>query len=232
MLFQQSKKPALHHTITTNNIQLLFNDSQIELVNEYKYLGVTIDSQLTFSKHVKNIIKNVSFRLSKLSKLRNSLSKRTAHLLYNAMVLPIYDYGDLFYHNPCPKLLLNRLQTLQNGAIRLICKLPKRANVEFEHDNLNLLPLTERRNLHGLQFAFHLSQNSNELENNRNILTRALNPSRKQFKLSRPRKMITDRCFSYQIRRKWNALPDALHKATDKASFTQLLMGSPNLLTD
>lgn len=81
--------------LCTSNLEVSFNSEPIELVSEYKYLGVWIDSQLSFAKHVKTIIKNVSFRLSKLSKIRDSLSKKTSLLLYKALILPLYDYGHI-----------------------------------------------------------------------------------------------------------------------------------------
>lgn len=154
------------------------------MVNDYKYLGVWIDSQLSFAKHVKNTIKNVSFRISKLSKIHNSLTQKTALLLYKAMILPLYDNGDLFYHFACQKSLLQRLQTLQNNAVRIICKLPKRTNVLEEQRNLGLAGLSERRLLHSMQFAQILSLTSSNLDpgsTRRSILTRAMNPRRRQL---------------------------------------------------
>lgn len=41
--------------------KLTFNSDYIDFVDEYKYLGIWIDSQLSFAKHIKNIISNVSF---------------------------------------------------------------------------------------------------------------------------------------------------------------------------
>lgn len=77
MFISYKRKTAIHHTANNGEINLSFDGSMIEFVNEYKYLGVWIDSQLSFCKHIKSIIKNVSFKLSKLSKIRDCLSKKT-----------------------------------------------------------------------------------------------------------------------------------------------------------
>lgn len=61
--------------------KLSLGKTKMDWVLEYKYLGVTIDSSLTMNKHVKNVIKNVSFRLCKLRRIRKFLTKRTT-LLY------------------------------------------------------------------------------------------------------------------------------------------------------
>lgn len=61
--------------------KLTLGGKPLDWVSEYKYLGVTIDTSLKFNKHVKNI-KNVSFRLHKLRRIRGFLSKRTALQLF------------------------------------------------------------------------------------------------------------------------------------------------------
>lgn len=105
-----------------------------------------IDKQLRFSKYIKTIIKNLSFKVGKLSKIRDCLTKRTALLMYNAMIVPICYYGDSFYNFGGTKSLVCKLQTLQNSAIRTICRLPKRTNTIEHESKLGLLRL-ERRQL-------------------------------------------------------------------------------------
>lgn len=152
--------------------------------------------------------------------------------MYNAMVLPLFDYGDIFFHHAGNRCLVNRLQTLQNSAIRMICKLPKRSSVTNEHISLKLLTLEERRNLHSIQFAYFLSTFHWNIQQNPGIsvLTRALNPNRRQLKLFTPRKAIVERSFSFQTRKMWNNLPDAIHLASDKKAVTSLLLNNSDLI--
>lgn len=106
--------------------------------------------------HIKSPIKNVSCRLSKLKKVRNFLSESTALRIYKTMILPIFDYGDVFYHNNNIKYL-NKLQILKNKAIHIFFKLYSRTNTEQDQTALYLLDLHTRRNLHQIEFAFELS---------------------------------------------------------------------------
>lgn len=68
--------------VNTNLTKLKLENKPIEYVTEYKYLGIWIDSDLTFSKSVKSIISNVSFRLKKLAGIRSCLTKKNTLLLY------------------------------------------------------------------------------------------------------------------------------------------------------
>lgn len=144
--------------------KLTLNNEGIVFVEDYNYLGIWLNSQLSFNKHVNGIISNVSFRLKKLARIRNCLSKKTSVLLYKSMILPIFDYGDIFYTHSANKALFNKLQTLQNSAIRTICKLDKRSNTETDEADLGLLRLDKRRLLHCIQLGAILAQDPDNLD--------------------------------------------------------------------
>lgn len=210
---------------------LKINNKNIDCVCEYKYLGIWIDSDLTFSKHVKSIISNVSFRLKNLSRIRNCITKKTSLLLYTSMIVPLFDYGDIFFNHSCKKDLIKRLQSLQNHAIRTINRLPTRTNTSKDEIELNLLPLEKRRWLHSVQMAFYLASNGENLLQQRvsGVNTRALAVNRKQLLLFAPKKALTERSFSYQIRKMWNALPITYHSAASRSELTNLLLAGVDL---
>lgn len=45
--------------------------SELDYVDNYRYLGVTIDSGLTFKKHLNKTIKTLSYKTSQLFKIRS-----------------------------------------------------------------------------------------------------------------------------------------------------------------
>ena len=47
---------------------------ELEVVNEFKYLGVIIDSKLSFKNHVKMLSKKIKFHLYNFKQIRGSLS--------------------------------------------------------------------------------------------------------------------------------------------------------------
>ena len=61
-------------------------------VYQFKYLGVVLDPCLSWNNHVDYIGRKVSARLGMLRRARKVISREPCITLYNAMVLPIFDY--------------------------------------------------------------------------------------------------------------------------------------------
>ena len=74
------------------------------------------------------------------------------------MILPFFDYADVFYE-ACPKHLLSKLQRMQNRALRCILGPPFiRASSNVLHNKLNLSTLEVRRHQHLANFMFKRSK--------------------------------------------------------------------------
>ena len=68
----------------------------LQTVNCYKYLGVTLDGQLNFAKHVNRTISNVALKLKQFRRMRPFLTTTAAIMVYKNMLLPMIEYGDVF----------------------------------------------------------------------------------------------------------------------------------------
>ena len=68
----------------------------LDLVVNYKYLGLTLDDKLNYNKHVPNTISKVTPKLKQLRRMRYFLDTKAANLVYKNMILPILEYGDIF----------------------------------------------------------------------------------------------------------------------------------------
>ena len=124
----------------------------LEYVLAYKYLGIVVDNKLTFSQHINNIIKTAGQKIYILAKVRKYINTAAALMLYKSMILSHIDYGDIFL-NLAPKTQLNKLQVLQNRALRICHQtfIQDRQPSTLElHVNRNLLKLDKRRELHML----------------------------------------------------------------------------------
>jgi hypothetical protein len=67
----------------------------IEWVDDFRYLGVTLDKRLTWSKHIDQVRKKAAQRLGTLGPLlnRSGLSIRNGVLLYKQLIRPMMDYA-------------------------------------------------------------------------------------------------------------------------------------------
>lgn len=94
--------------------------SQIPWELTTKYLGVTLDKNLTFRPHIKRVRKHATYVLSRLHYLVNARSKLSLKYkvrLYTACIRPIMTYASVvFAHVPGHRL--QTLQALQNRFMR------------------------------------------------------------------------------------------------------------------
>ena len=65
------------------SIEIQGTDEHLERVHSFKHLGIIISEQLNWSDHFDYIQKKVSSRL------------KTRKLVYNSLILPLLDYGDI-----------------------------------------------------------------------------------------------------------------------------------------
>ena len=99
------------------NHTVMIGDIRIERVHTYKYLGITLDMNLNFKKHLEICIRSASYKAMLLSKVRKYITKDAAIRIHKTMILPLIDYGDVLYDGSNQKLL-KKIQTLQNRCLR------------------------------------------------------------------------------------------------------------------
>lgn len=141
-----SNKSLKNHNTLKSSVKINIEGDTLELVSDYKYLGIHLDENLNFRKHVNYLYGIVTARLYTLSKARSYMSTTIALLLFKTMILNYFDIGDLFY-NSCNQRDLRRMHTLQNRALRIIYYDHLQSTLDELHKRANLLWLQDRRNL-------------------------------------------------------------------------------------
>ena len=156
--------------------------NQLNMFFQYKYLGATIDEILSFHHHLNNTIGLVAHKVYLLHKIRYCITEDAALKMYKTMILPYLDYGDIFFMNANSNQL-NKLQTLQNRALRICLNTQLVTAIEMLHQSTQLPKLTPRRVTHLLNFMFK-NKNNKKFLNDRNIHTRLHDAP--VFKLTKP----------------------------------------------
>ena len=132
---------------------LAADGQKLDLVSSYKYLGVWIDSSLSFSEHLSLLHSKVKARLSFLYRNRSLFTASAKRSLLHLTVLSLFDHGDAIYRSAC-KGALERLNVLHHSAIRFETNAPYRTHHCDLYTLANWPPLEIRCNIHWLMLVF------------------------------------------------------------------------------
>ena len=94
-------------------LNLFLNNSALKQVSVAKYLRVYFDHRLTWNFHINYyVLQRVRRKLYVINRLR-PVAPKVLHLLYQAFVLPIFDYCDSVVSIKCFLYLQARESSLQ-----------------------------------------------------------------------------------------------------------------------
>ena len=104
----------------SGTLQLRLGDTDIEVVDKFTLLGLTIDSRLSFSDHISRICSSAGMMLSKLRRLRNCLTLSQAKLLLHAFILSRFRYALPIIFCYANVGDFNRLEILYRSSLRVL----------------------------------------------------------------------------------------------------------------
>jgi len=79
--------------------------SVLDFVYSYKYLGIWLNSSLSFHTHINKHQSKIKSRIGFLFRNRASFTIPAKHALVNMTILPILDFGDVVYRSASNTLL-------------------------------------------------------------------------------------------------------------------------------
>ena len=202
-----------------NQINIKIQKETVEIVPKFKYLGIIFDSRLSFQPHRADLIRRVQHKLYFLAKIRCYLTTYAALLIYKTTILPLLDYADYIY-NPETKYAENKLQLLQNKALRIVYKVQLGRDRDTRsnelHSRANIIHLKDRRKQHLLHYAFDLAQNPGNRDM-RPIRTRLHDGIR--LLIPKPRQTIFYSSLRYRATQAWNSLDASITLMGGKLDF-------------
>ena len=109
-----------------------FSDNNcVRFVTSAKNLGVILDNELSFKAPITNIVKACFCTIRKLSKIKSFLPYEHLRTLVSACTFSKIDYCNSLYYGIIVRLL-NKLQAVQNSAVRLIRKKGNYQNLSID----------------------------------------------------------------------------------------------------
>ena len=133
-------------SLNVDDFILKYEGTPLELVENAKYLGMSINSDISWDFHVQRLCQNMYYHLSLLRRLRPILPKDLLLQVYKSYIQPRLDYGITLYACSTQKNI-DLVQRVQNHAARLIT-----GNFDYINcrgidliKSLNLYTIRERR---------------------------------------------------------------------------------------
>ena len=114
---------------------------ELTVTEKQKYLGLIFDCNLSWTHHVANVCSKMSYYLYLLSTHRHVIDYNLMKLLLESLVLSHLSYCVTVWGPSLKSILLQRLQGMQNRAVRLCCNLRKYDHVSTFYHKLNWMPL-------------------------------------------------------------------------------------------
>ena len=183
-------------------VVIKIGDVPLQIVPTYKYLGITLDSTLSFNYHVRSATSTISYKVNLLVKIHKFLCEGVALKVYKCMILPYFDYGDVIYSTASQEGL-DKLQRLQNRSLKICKKLNTRFNTKDLHAITKTPMLAARRRAHINNFMYGRLKNES-LVDERDIRTRAHDAP--LFRIEVPQNEAYKRSVKYAGALQWNAL--------------------------
>ena len=146
MIFNPSRKKQF-----TTNLKL--QGEHIEIVSQYKSLGIILSDDLSQNLNTAKMVKNANMRM----KILHTAAKFTSNisdlkLIYNQYIRSVLEYGSNVWHSGLTKQNRNDIERLQKCSVKIILK-NNYESYKKALKFLNMESLNMRREKQNLSFA-------------------------------------------------------------------------------
>ena len=122
--------------VEQNGLSVMLFNEKVEAVDEAVFLGVTFDSRLTYEPQIKRMVEKAYKRLNLLRMIASMSTEHKPDMLatlYNSIIRPVFEYSSICTVTTA-ECHMEKLQLLQNQALRSILKTPNYVSVKDLHD--------------------------------------------------------------------------------------------------
>ena len=175
-------------------------------------LGMTIDQDLNFDKHITSICKKVNDQFNVMKRFSNLVSRHTMLVLYRNYIVPHFSYCAAVWHF-CGARNSNKLEDLNKRVLRFILNeqnlsyselLEKTGQVSLHNKRVGNMLITCYKCIHCERYPQYLKQMLNRRS--------AYYSLRGSDILDLPKVMTTKHglhSFRYKVVKRWNGLPES-----------------------
>ena len=144
-------------------VNLLYNNKKLPVVNKVKFLGLILDSKLSWKDHINFIIDKCRSRINLLKCISGyswGASKETLCYIYKAFIRSRIDYASEIYNSACHSIL-SKLDIVQNKCLRICTGALMATPIQALEVDCGIMPLDlRRRKLQINMFSSYLASNN------------------------------------------------------------------------
>ena len=136
-----------------SNPDLKINNTALPMATHPKVLGLILDPKLTYSTHI-----HISVQVHKPLQIINALTatgwgkqKETLMVTYKAVMRQALEYASSIWLPLASSTSINKLQVMQNAALRTATGCTQDTNIQQLHDETLTLPIHEHLQLQASQ---------------------------------------------------------------------------------
>jgi hypothetical protein len=210
-----------------SNSVLKYGNDVLSVTNNIRYLGLILDSNLTWCQHISSIIRSVAPKIALMRRLSSVVPQSLSSKIFTTYLRPCLEYGITVWGG-CSEEGMNKVQKFQNLAARIVKK-----NYDYiNHRGLDIVEslgwhtIRQRRDYH-LSFLMYKcvhGQAPDYLRDNVLLLSEMNDiPTRNTHSLKvyvpKPNIEKYKESFHYMGSKIWNSLSINIQEAPSKAVF-------------
>lgn len=206
---------------------IIYNNEIIEYSDTVRYLGYHMDREFSSTPQINIISKRIYCSLSQLYPLKYSLPTNIKLNMLKTLILPIFDYMDIIYHEFGTHgggINATKLQRMFNSGIRFVYGLSYNDHITPYIKKSQLLPLEKRRELHILSMVYRIMNGMAPAYLNSLIDLNANNTrSKNKLIVKKPRNNCHAKSFAISAPLLWNKLNEDIRCKNNVHSFMSVV---------
>ena len=203
--------------------------SVIQETDSHKHLGVVLQKDCKWDKHIQTVIARCRVLISCLRSFKHRLSRKSLEIMYKSFIMPHFDFSDVVWDN-CPCDLTEDLENLHLDALRTIVGAVRGTSHQKLYDESGFTSLKTRRLRHKLILFFKIVNGNvpNYLHQLLPPLVASTNPYHARNPLERRipfcRTELYKNSFFPSTTKAWNDLSDSIKCSTSLSCFKRYLL--------
>ena len=121
---------------------IVFLDKKLKRTTHIKFLGITLEENLTWSLHINEIVNKLKRLFHIFYNIRDYLTKENSRTIYYSMIYTRIKYGITIYGSD-GSYKLNKIQVIQNQLLKVLLKKDYRFPTDELHKSMELLKVTD-----------------------------------------------------------------------------------------